>query len=477
MPASASTGVAELLRGPVRPARVLMSVPAAVYLQVPNERGGDVVGVLTSDAARLPLGCVLFRPSNGRPLVALPSGAPAEVGGGRIVVGDLAVSAAAWWNPRPKLPSLRPALLPEGVRQLRNALYGEGVPHSAFTLPGLPTGPGGPLAALRGAVRRADLDAALRTATRLIGLGPGLTPAGDDVMAGTIAGLVLLGPPGGGAVRRRRSTRWPPAARPSSPGRCCGTPPAAGSAASTPPCCTAWSASGRSRPAVAGLLATGSTSGRAMALGLCTAIDLVDRTTRDALTGTIRAPPPAGKGRSASVSGPLSDGGQQRAQAVPLARSGSRRPRDSSRSTGSPSQRPVTCAVCGPPYCSVQATSAGQRRERVVHALQVGAGRLRRRGGCRRRCRAQVSVQRCGADAVAAVELDDAGRSSAGEMPRRRRRRPVAAAPPPASDGRRSQQGEHGSAERRGARRQRRTRELATGRGTGPFRCGRRGCW
>jgi hypothetical protein len=32
---------------------------------------------------------------------------------------------------------------------------------------------------------------------------------------------------------------------------------------------------------VAGLLATGSTSGQAMALGLCTAIDLVDRTMRD----------------------------------------------------------------------------------------------------------------------------------------------------------------------------------------------------
>src|SRR6478735_1428019 len=45
VPASASTGIAELLRGPVRPARVLMSVPAAVYVLVPNERGGDVVGV------------------------------------------------------------------------------------------------------------------------------------------------------------------------------------------------------------------------------------------------------------------------------------------------------------------------------------------------------------------------------------------------------------------------------------------------
>src|SRR3954471_17508926 len=139
VPASASTGVAELLRGPVRPARVLMSLPAAVYLPGQTAGGSAVAGSPPGAAARLPLGCVLFRPSNGRPLVALPSGAPALVGGGRIVVGDLAVSAAARWNPRPKLPSLRRALLPEGVRQLRNALYGEGVPHSAFTLPGLPT--------------------------------------------------------------------------------------------------------------------------------------------------------------------------------------------------------------------------------------------------------------------------------------------------------------------------------------------------
>ncbi|MCU1620916.1 MAG: uncharacterized protein JWR41_2922, partial [Modestobacter sp.] len=153
VPAQASTGVAELLRGPVRSARVLLSVPAAVYLTVQTTHGPDVVGVLTSDAARLPLGCVLFRPSNGRPLVSVPSGAPARVGGGRLVVGDLTVSAAAWWDPRPKLPTARPALLPEGVRQLRAALYGEGVPHSAFVLPGLPSGPSGPLAALRGAVR------------------------------------------------------------------------------------------------------------------------------------------------------------------------------------------------------------------------------------------------------------------------------------------------------------------------------------
>ena len=279
VPASASTGIADLLRGPVRAARVLMSAPAAVYLQVPTDRGSDVVGVLTSDAARLPLGCVLFRPSNSRPLVNLPSGAPAEVGAGRIVVGDLVVRAATWWDPRPRLPSPRPALLPEGVRQLRTTLYGEGVPHSAFTLPGLPAGPGGPLAALRGAVRRADLDAALRTAARLVGLGPGLTPAGDDVMAGTMAGLVLLGHPaaerfaaGVYSLAAGRTTELSRALlRHAAAGRVSGEYAAVlhGLVGERP-----------LGPAIAGLLATGSTSGRALALGLCTAIDLVDRTTR-----------------------------------------------------------------------------------------------------------------------------------------------------------------------------------------------------
>lgn len=279
VPASASTGVAELLRGPVRPARVLLSVPAAVYLHVQGVRGGDVVGVLTSDAARLPLGCVLFRPSNGRPLVALPTGAPAEVGGGRIVVGDLSVSAAAWWDPRPKLPSRRPALLPEGVRQLRTALYGEGVPHSAFTLPGLPTGPGGPLAALRGAVRRADFEAALRTAGRLIGLGPGLTPAGDDVMAGTVAGLVLLGHPG--AERFAAGVYALAAGRTTELSRALLRHAALGQVSGEYGAVLHGLVGDRPLgPAVAKLLATGSTSGRAMALGLCTAIDLVDRTTQ-----------------------------------------------------------------------------------------------------------------------------------------------------------------------------------------------------
>jgi hypothetical protein len=279
VPTQASTGVAELLRGPVREARVLLSVPAAVYLTVPTPQGPDVVGVLTCDAAHLPLGCVLFRPANGRPLVSVPSGARALVGGGRITVGDLTISAAAWWDPRPKLPTARPALLPEGVRQLRAAVYGDGVPHSAFCLPGLPSGPSGPLAALRGAVRRADLDAALRTATRLIGLGPGLTPAGDDVMAGTMAGLVLLGHPA--AERFAAAVSALAAGRTTELSRSLLRHAAAGRVSAEYAAVLHGLVGERPLgPAIDGLLATGATSGRAMALGLCTAIDLVDRTMR-----------------------------------------------------------------------------------------------------------------------------------------------------------------------------------------------------
>ena len=196
-----------------------------------------------------------------------------------VTVGDLTVRAAAWWDPRPKLPTAHPALLPEGVRLLRAAVYGEGVPHSAFTLPGLPSGPSGPLAALRGAVRRADLDAALRTATRLVGLGPGLTPAGDDVLAGTTAGLVLLGHPA--AERFGAGVTGLAAGRTTELSRALLRHAAAGRVSGEfAAVLRALVGDGALPPAIEALLRTGSTSGRALALGLCTAIDLVDRTTR-----------------------------------------------------------------------------------------------------------------------------------------------------------------------------------------------------
>jgi hypothetical protein len=132
---------------------------------------------------------------------------------------------------------------------------------------------------LRGAVRRADLDAALRTAGRLIGAGPGLTPAGDDVMAGTIAGLVLLGHPA--AQRFSAGVLAIAAGRTTELSRALLHHAAAGQVSGE--YATVLRGLVGEMPlgrAIGALLSTGSTSGRALALGLSTAIDLVDRTAR-----------------------------------------------------------------------------------------------------------------------------------------------------------------------------------------------------
>ena len=119
----------------------------------------------------------------------------------------------------------------------------------------------------------------MRTATRLIGVGPGLVPAGDEVMAGTVAGLVLLGHPAAprfaagvnGLAACRTSELSRALLRHAAEGRVSGEYSAV---------LQALVGERPLAPAVAALLAAGPASGRATALGLCTAIDLVERTLR-----------------------------------------------------------------------------------------------------------------------------------------------------------------------------------------------------
>jgi hypothetical protein len=59
------------------------------------------------------------------------------------------------------------------------------------------------LTALADACRDGDTDAIAHAVHRLIGLGPGLTPAGDDALIGYLAGIALLGTDWRGEVLRR----------------------------------------------------------------------------------------------------------------------------------------------------------------------------------------------------------------------------------------------------------------------------------
>ena len=147
--ASVPAGVRDLLAGPSCPGTVLGHFPTALYIAVP--RGFGVIAVLSSTAVRVPCGVQLAvaeldLPGEGE--VVVGNGAirvgPAEIGAGRTVSMQVA-----------RRPDPPPAL----VRQAQRS------------------------------VDRIDVD------ERLLGRGPGLTPSGDDVLAGYLVGAAAYGLP------------------------------------------------------------------------------------------------------------------------------------------------------------------------------------------------------------------------------------------------------------------------------------------
>lgn len=186
LPGAASTSLRALLNGPQRPAEILAAFRQAVYLQVTSDcadgcaREDDVVAVLTLDALRLPGSVVLPAATGARPRNLRPTpgdDALAMVGGGRISLPGLTVVVARWWRPR------RAHALPRNAQVRRRTV--------ALTalVPPLPTKLAAPVRALTLALRHGHSDVARIAARRLVGLGPGLTPAGDDVLAGLLLTL------------------------------------------------------------------------------------------------------------------------------------------------------------------------------------------------------------------------------------------------------------------------------------------------
>lgn len=124
-----------------RPRPVAARVLGTGYLAV----GERVVAAVPAGAPRMPNG--IATEAAARP------GEPVWIGGGRLCVGGRAVTAGPLWDPRPRVRT------------------------------------------------RLSTDASLpRDPLALAGRGPGLTPYGDDVLAGYAAGLVLFH----GAQRRAR---------------------------------------------------------------------------------------------------------------------------------------------------------------------------------------------------------------------------------------------------------------------------------
>jgi len=258
--ALAALPVAPLLAGPVRRGRVLGAFPRAVYVAV----GEDVVALVARDGLRLPIALVLPQPA---PLPAVRGGSPALVGDGAVVVGALRATPGTWWDPRPAVGPLDPSALAQATTALTDH-PSEVADHLLPLAEALAV-------AVRGAAGRAGAagagprspGAAERAADRLLGRGPGLTPAGDDLVAGVLATLRLFGGPELAVDPRGRTTTLSAALL-----RCAARGAVLAEAATL---LRALGGDGQAAPAALALTRVGHSSGRDLAAGILLAAGAV----------------------------------------------------------------------------------------------------------------------------------------------------------------------------------------------------------
>jgi hypothetical protein len=193
-----SVRCAELLEGPAQDVDVLAVFPAAVYLSTRRTRA-EVFAVLAADAVVHPAAFVLAAPSTGEPFVDLDRTSVATIGEGRLRVGDHELKVGRWYDPVPHLRVPAPERLAVGARALRAACSHSlaavrSDDHGPVELQGLRARLRLRLEGLADALADGDARGAVAAVDALLGAGPGLTPTGDDMLAGFLATLQHLRP-------------------------------------------------------------------------------------------------------------------------------------------------------------------------------------------------------------------------------------------------------------------------------------------
>ncbi|MCP4308867.1 MAG: DUF2877 domain-containing protein [bacterium] len=179
VPGVASTAIYGLVSAAGTQATVLGTSAHAVWLLVDDR----VLVISTSDSTRLPNGVQIAAGSSSDLFRMVHHGATIDIGHGRIMLEGVAVTINRWWDPRPTLTATTEADL-------------------ATAINGLPTDvPDIDPAPLRAALMANSAGGILHSARLLLGKGSGLTPEGDDYLAGALAGTRLLGE----ALRRDRT--------------------------------------------------------------------------------------------------------------------------------------------------------------------------------------------------------------------------------------------------------------------------------
>ena len=177
---AASTAIELTILGPTIPVTVVGVTSQATYLAVADP-AQTILCIASAEAVRVP--CALVVEARSMPALA-SAGTAGRVGAGLLTLDDVSFRVVRWWRPpQPRgLGTAAPARLAAAVRWLTTRVAD-------------PLDAGG-----RDAV--ADLVAALahgeqphEPVGRLLGRGPGLTPTGDDVLAGALVTLTALGTP------------------------------------------------------------------------------------------------------------------------------------------------------------------------------------------------------------------------------------------------------------------------------------------
>lgn len=169
VPVAAAAPVVEAICGPLRTATVLGVLSRAVVIDL----GDRLLTLLGPGATAVPNGVRL--PSGTLPTIA--AGDRVTIGAGRIVLTSTVLTLVRSW--RTAVPRVTPD--PATLRRLAARV--------AATERGLPTPP---VSALHAALDSGGLGIQDAVAD-LVGLGLGLTPAGDDVLCGVLVGLHATG--------------------------------------------------------------------------------------------------------------------------------------------------------------------------------------------------------------------------------------------------------------------------------------------
>jgi len=192
--AAAARAALPLLNGPVHEGAVLGAFTRAVIVSVPTPDGPRVLSLLARNAAGVPNG-LRVTGADAWILAQQTPGDAVFVGAGRILLGGAEVLVVRSWPCRVRQLTVGPP----GIEAASDMILGRAASQEA----GVPVQlVAGLVSALHSALEPAVEPAAgsagvadpLRAAVRrLVGRGLGLTPGGDDVIAGALCGLHATG--------------------------------------------------------------------------------------------------------------------------------------------------------------------------------------------------------------------------------------------------------------------------------------------